>query len=41
MDDGDEILVLAFDEPLCIGEGVLEIEFSGKLNEHLKGLYKW
>ncbi|XWS16195.1 hypothetical protein CRYUN_Cryun34aG0064300 [Craigia yunnanensis] len=40
LDGDDEILVLAFDEVLGTGEGVLRIEFSGVLNEHLKGLYK-
>ncbi|KAF8011554.1 hypothetical protein BT93_J1990 [Corymbia citriodora subsp. variegata] len=40
MDDEDEILVLAFDEALGCGEGVLTVEFSGMLNAHLKGLYK-
>ncbi|EOY27183.1 Aminopeptidase M1, putative [Theobroma cacao] len=41
LDSDDEILVLFFDEVLGTGEGVLRIEFSGALNEHLKGLYKW
>lgn len=41
LDDSDEILVLVFDEALTVGEGVLEIRFSGNLNNHLKGLYKW
>ncbi|KAJ7951558.1 Aminopeptidase [Quillaja saponaria] len=36
----DEILVLVFDVALNVGEGVLGIEFSGVLNEHLKGFYK-
>ncbi|KAK2652923.1 hypothetical protein Ddye_012779 [Dipteronia dyeriana] len=40
VDDGDEVVVLVFDEPLCVGEGLLGIEFSGKLNEHLKGFYR-
>ncbi|KAK3410804.1 hypothetical protein EUGRSUZ_J02839 [Eucalyptus grandis] len=40
LDDEDEILVLAFDEALCCGEGVLTVEFSGMLNAQLKGLYK-
>ncbi|XVF25182.1 hypothetical protein REPUB_Repub13aG0191300 [Reevesia pubescens] len=40
LDGDDEILVLVFDELLGTGEGVLRIEFSGALNEHLKGLYK-
>lgn len=41
MDDKDEILVLVFDETLGVGEGVLVIEFSGILNEHLTGFYTW
>ena len=41
VDDDDEVVVLVFDETLCVGEGLLGIEFSGKLNEHLKGLYRW
>ncbi|KAK4269134.1 hypothetical protein QN277_022328 [Acacia crassicarpa] len=36
----DEIVVLVFDEMLHVGEGVLGIEFSGILNEHLTGFYK-
>ncbi|KAF7843543.1 aminopeptidase M1-like isoform X1 [Senna tora] len=36
----DEIVVLVFDEMLRVGEGVLGIEFSGILNEHLTGFYK-
>lgn len=41
VDSDDEILVLVFEEVLEVGYGVLEIEFSGVLNEHLKGLYRW
>ena len=41
VDSDDEILVLAFDEALSVGNGVLEISFSGVLNEHLKGFYRW
>ncbi|KAL0441377.1 UNVERIFIED_CONTAM: Aminopeptidase M1 [Sesamum radiatum] len=37
----DEILVLVFEEALDVGYGALEIEFSGVLNEQLKGLYRW
>lgn len=37
MDDDHEILVLVFDETLNVGEGVLVIEFSGILSEHLRG----
>ncbi|CAK9179919.1 unnamed protein product [Ilex paraguariensis] len=40
VDSDDEILVLAFDEALSVGNGVLEISFSGVLNEHLKGFYR-
>lgn len=41
LDGDDEILVLAFDEALSVGDGVLGIEFSGALNEYLRGLYRW
>lgn len=41
VDEEDEILVLVFDEALFDGEGVLVIEFSGILNEHLRGFYRW
>ncbi|XP_042022611.1 aminopeptidase M1-like [Salvia splendens] len=40
VDSDDEILVLVFEEVLEVGCGLLEIEFSGVLNEHLKGLYR-
>ncbi|GLT60797.1 hypothetical protein SLA2020_335470 [Shorea laevis] len=40
LDGDDEILVLVFDEVLGVGEGVLGIEFSAALNEHLKGFYR-
>ncbi|KAF3450566.1 hypothetical protein FNV43_RR06655 [Rhamnella rubrinervis] len=40
LDEDDEILVLVFDEELSVGDGVLGLEFSGVLNEYLKGLYK-
>ncbi|CAI0419958.1 unnamed protein product [Linum tenue] len=40
VDDEDEILVLPFDEPISVGDGVLKIEFSGSLNEHLRGFYR-
>ncbi|KAL5755640.1 hypothetical protein ACOSQ2_020386 [Xanthoceras sorbifolium] len=40
VDDVGEVLVLGFDEPLCVGEGLLEIEFSAKLNEFLGGFYR-
>ena len=41
LDGDDEILVLIFSEPIDISDGVVEIEFSGMLNEQLKGFYKW
>lgn len=41
VDDADEIALLVFDQPLCVGEGMLAIEFSGELNEKLCGFYKW
>ncbi|KAH6793241.1 aminopeptidase M1 [Perilla frutescens var. hirtella] len=40
VDSDDEILVLVFEEVLEVGYGLLEIEFSGVLNEHLQGLYR-
>ncbi|KAL3511647.1 hypothetical protein ACH5RR_024364 [Cinchona calisaya] len=40
VDKGDEILVLGFDEYLSTGNGILEINFSGTLNEQLQGLYR-
>ncbi|XP_071711072.1 aminopeptidase M1-like [Rutidosis leptorrhynchoides] len=40
VDKDDEALVVVFDEALNVGQGVLEIKFSGVLNEHMKGLYK-
>ncbi|GJT49617.1 DETOXIFICATION 40-like protein [Tanacetum coccineum] len=39
VDKDDETLVLVFDEALGVGD-VLEIKFSGVLNEHMKGFYK-
>lgn len=41
LNEDDEILVLVFDEALSVGDGILGIEFSGVLNEYLKGLYRW
>ncbi|KAK1434223.1 hypothetical protein QVD17_11142 [Tagetes erecta] len=35
-----EMLVLVFNESLSLGDGVLEINFTGLLNEHMKGFYK-
>ncbi|XP_071903057.1 aminopeptidase M1-like isoform X1 [Coffea arabica] len=40
VDNGDEILVLGFNDSLATGNGVLKICFSGTLNEQLKGLYR-
>ncbi|GKE81094.1 aminopeptidase M1-like protein isoform X1 [Tanacetum coccineum] len=40
VDKDDETLVLVFDVALGVGDGVLEIKFSGVLNEHMKGFYK-
>ncbi|KAK4395091.1 Aminopeptidase M1 [Sesamum angolense] len=40
VDGDDEILVLVSEEALDVGYGALEIEFSGVLNEQLKGLYR-
>ncbi|KAL2493283.1 Aminopeptidase M1 [Abeliophyllum distichum] len=40
VDNEAEIVVLVFDEVLNVGNGVLEIRFSGVLNEHLKGFYR-
>ncbi|KAJ9568392.1 hypothetical protein OSB04_004358 [Centaurea solstitialis] len=40
VDNDDETIVLVFDEVLGIGDGVLEINFAGVLNEHMKGFYK-
>ncbi|GKE59929.1 aminopeptidase M1-like protein isoform X1, partial [Tanacetum coccineum] len=36
VDKDDETLVLVFDAALGVGDGVLEIKFSGVLNEHMK-----
>ncbi|XP_022853204.1 aminopeptidase M1-like [Olea europaea var. sylvestris] len=41
VDNEAEILVLVFDQVLNVGNGVLEIRFSGVLNEQLKGFYRW
>ncbi|XP_076884989.1 aminopeptidase M1-like [Bidens hawaiensis] len=40
VDNDVEILVLVFNEPLSVGDGVLELKFTGVLNEHMKGFYK-
>ncbi|KAJ0974462.1 hypothetical protein J5N97_016427 [Dioscorea zingiberensis] len=40
LEEADEILVLGFDETLHAGRGVLEIGFSGVLNDHMRGFYR-
>ena len=40
VDGEDEILVLLFEEALSLGEGILSINFSGILDEHMKGFYR-
>ncbi|GAB2269194.1 hypothetical protein Dimus_004123 [Dionaea muscipula] len=40
VDGEDEILVLVFDEELGVGGGVLQIKFSGVLNDYMKGFYR-
>ncbi|GMQ08224.1 hypothetical protein CsSME_00052052 [Camellia sinensis var. sinensis] len=40
LDGDDEILILVFDEGLVVGDGVLEISFSGVLNVHMRGFYR-
>ncbi|XP_073141119.1 aminopeptidase M1-like [Henckelia pumila] len=41
VDNDDEILVLVFDETILdVGNGVLEIGFSGVLDENCRGLYR-
>lgn len=41
LDEDDEILMLVFEEALNAGDGILRIDFSGILNEHLRGFYRW
>nr|CAB3480868.1 unnamed protein product [Digitaria exilis]CAB3482869.1 unnamed protein product [Digitaria exilis] len=36
----DEILVLRFDRELPIGEGVLTMDFTGTLNDQMRGFYR-
>ena len=36
----DEILVIGFDKELPIGEGVLTINFTGTLNDQMRGFYR-
>eukprot|EP01018_Ginkgo_biloba_P004326 Gb_22900 [translate_table: standard] len=40
IDAKDEILVLEFEETLPRGEAILEIEFQGTLNDHMRGFYR-
>ncbi|CAI9753742.1 unnamed protein product [Fraxinus pennsylvanica] len=40
VDDQAEIVVLVFDDVLNVGNGELEIGFSGVLNEHSMGFYR-
>ncbi|KAH7653497.1 Peptidase M1 alanine aminopeptidase/leukotriene A4 hydrolase protein [Dioscorea alata] len=40
LEEDDEILVIDFDDTLRSGTGVLEIGFSGVLNDHMKGFYR-
>ncbi|CAK7356897.1 unnamed protein product [Dovyalis caffra] len=40
LDEDDKILVLVFEETLDVGDGTLRIDFSGILNEHLRGFYR-
>ncbi|XP_043706700.1 aminopeptidase M1-like isoform X2 [Telopea speciosissima] len=40
VDNEDEILVLAFADVLPLGEGILGVNFSGILNDHLIGFYR-
>ena len=36
----DEILLLEFENSVPVGEGVLQISFSGILNDQMKGFYR-
>lgn len=36
----DEILVIGFDKELPIGEGVLTMNFTGTLNDQMRGFYR-
>ncbi|GJN16378.1 hypothetical protein PR202_gb03361 [Eleusine coracana subsp. coracana] len=36
----DEILVMGFDRELPIGEGVLKMNFTGTLNDQMRGFYR-
>jgi len=36
----DEILVIGFDRELPLGEGVLTMDFTGTLNDQMRGFYR-
>ena len=36
----DEILVIGFDRDLPLGEGVLTMDFTGTLNDQMRGFYR-
>jgi puromycin-sensitive aminopeptidase len=36
----DEILVIGFQKELPVGEGVLTINFTGTLNDQMRGFYR-
>jgi puromycin-sensitive aminopeptidase len=36
----DETLTLSFGEPIPVGEGSLEFDFTGELNDKMKGFYR-
>lgn len=36
----DETLTLSFGEPIPVGEGSLEFNFIGELNDKMKGFYR-
>jgi puromycin-sensitive aminopeptidase len=36
----DEILVMGFDRELLVGEGVLKMDFTGTLNDQMRGFYR-
>ena len=36
----DEILVIVFDRDLPLGEGVLTMDFTGTLNDQMRGFYR-
>ncbi|XP_021928261.1 puromycin-sensitive aminopeptidase isoform X3 [Zootermopsis nevadensis] len=36
----DERLILSFGEPIPVGEGSLELHFTGELNDKMKGFYR-